>query len=275
MSILSAILLGILQGLTELFPVSSSGHLMLVQKIFQIDEADLFFDVMLHMGSLIALLISFRKEIRHFNTGFAALFGLGRDAHRTGHIVAERKRMAALVMISSLPLVVAPLLAGYVERIGDSILLMGIMFVLNGFIIHYAWRFRHKQIPESKITFKDALLVGLAQLVGVLPGISSCGITISVGTIRGFDKHYAIRYSYLLSIPAILSATVFTFARACTLGLDLSRLPIYLLGLCVSAIVGVLAVRLVKWVVARDLFGGFAYYCWGAGMIALILSLVS
>ena len=121
----------------------------------------------------------------------------------------------------------------------------------------------------------DALLVGAAQAVAVVPGLSRSGTTIAAGMARGFDRSFAVKFSFLLSIPAVLGANVLSIADAVRAGIDTSLLPVYLVGVVVAMVSGYAAIGLLRFIARKGRFGGFAYYCWGAGLVTLILSLIS
>lgn len=121
----------------------------------------------------------------------------------------------------------------------------------------------------------DALFVGLGQVIGVLPGISRSGVTISAGMLRGVPRATAVKYSFLLSIPAVIGAVILSLVEAIRLGFDPRLLPMYLVGMAAAAVSGYFSIRLLRWTASRGSFGGFAYYCWGAGIVALLLSLVA
>ena len=122
-------------------------------------------------------------------------------------------------------------------------------------------------------TLGDAVVVGLAQMIAVVPGLSRSGTTISAGLLRGFDRNFAVKFSFLLSIPAVLGANLVSLVKAFAVGVDWSMAPKYLVGVLVAFVSGYFAIYLLRMIVQRGKFGGFAYYCWGAGLVTLILSL--
>ena len=120
----------------------------------------------------------------------------------------------------------------------------------------------------------DAILVGLAQAVAVVPGLSRSGTTTSAGMARGFDRTYAVKFSFLMSIPAVLGANILSIVDAVKAGIDTSLLPMYLVGVLVAMVSGYASISLLRFIARKGRFGGFAYYCWGAGLVTLILSLI-
>lgn len=273
MSFLTAVLLGLVQGITEFLPVSSSGHLALLQNVFHIEEADLMFDVMLHVGTLIAIFMVYKSDVRDMLQGFA-LLATGRGGKKSGQTARLRRRLALLILVATLPLIFVIPFAGKVETLTGHTVVVGVLLILNGLILHVSDRGRVGRKELKDMSVVDALLIGLGQVVAVLPGISRSGTTISVGVSRGLSRSYGVRFSFLLSIPAVLGATVVQLISGGA-GFDFSMLPMYLVGMVASAVSGYFSIRMLKWLAARSSFGSFAYYCWGAGIIALILSLVA
>lgn len=275
MTYLTAVLLGLLQGITEFLPISSSGHLALLQHIFHIDGADLMFDVLLHLGTLLPVLWMLRKDVRYVRRGLGGLIGVGHDRGRNTPRAKENRRLAVFVLVATLPMLLALLLRNAAQSLMDNTALVGALLLVNGGVLYLAGRFGSAEKPEKAISLLDVLLVGLGQIFAVLPGISRSGVTISIGLMRGFPKGFAVKFSFLLLIPAVLGAAVVGVVQAVTLGFDVGMLPMYLAGMAASAVSGYFAIRLLRWVAGRSGVGGFAYYCWGAGIVALLLSLVA
>lgn len=275
MTYLTAVLLGLLQGITEFLPISSSGHLALLQHIFHIEGADLMFDVLLHLGTLLPVLWMFRKDVRYVRRGLGGLIGVGHDRGRNTPRAKENRRLAVFVLVATLPMLLALLLRNAAQSLMDNTALVGALLLVNGGVLYLAGRFGSAEKPEKAISLLDVLLVGLGQIFAVLPGISRSGVTISIGLLRGFPKGFAVKFSFLLLIPAVLGAAVIGIVQAVTLGFDVGMLPMYLAGMAASAVSGYFAIRLLRWVAGRSGVGGFAYYCWGAGIVALLLSLVA
>ena len=140
-------------------------------------------------------------------------------------------------------------------------------------ILFFSDRMARGRKTERTATVLDALLVGCAQALGTLPGISRSGITISAGMLRGYDRTFAVRFSFLMSLPAVFGATLLELIDAVQAGIDTSLLPVYLVGMLVAGVVGYFAIRLVNLLAGKGKFGAFAYYCWAAGAISLAASL--
>lgn len=274
LSYLTAVLLGLVQGITEFLPISSSGHLALLQNIFHVEEADLLFDVLLHLGTLIAIILAYRKDLREILRGGAGLIGIGPDKGRTTSRNAGRRRMAVFLAAGTLPLLLVVPFRASVAQMMESTTLVSLMLMLTGLILYLAGRSAGGGGLERASVGKS-LLVGLGQALSVVPGISRSGITISAGMLCGYSQKFAVRFSFLLSVPAVLGAAVLSLADALQSGTDLSMLPQYLCGMAAAAASGYFSIRLVRYVANKKSLSGFAYYCWGAGMIALMLSLIA
>jgi undecaprenyl-diphosphatase len=275
MSYLTAILLGLVQGVTEFLPVSSSGHLALLQNIFHVEEADFMFDVLLHVGSLLAVFGAYRKDVRGLWRGTLGLIGLGKDRGRTSQAAMDRRRLSVFILVGTLPMLLALPFYKKVAALSGSTLFVGLMLLVTGTILYGADRFSRAPKDERQISLLDVLLVGLSQVVAVIPGVSRSGITISTGLTRGFPKSYAVKFSFLLSIPAVLGGAILSLIQAVKLGFDPGLLPTYLLGMLAAAVSGYFSIRLLRYVASKSSFGGFSYYCWGAGIVAVLLSLVA
>ena len=274
MRIWHAIILGIIQGITELLPISSSGHLKISETLLGLPNVDelLFFDVLLHLGTLLAVLVAYRRDISRL---FSALLHLFHPSRRRGQTDAMSRRMIFLLLLATLPLALVVVLKDVVAAVGTSLFFIGAMLLLNGLILFLSERFAQGEKREGQMTLVDAILIGLAQVCATVPGISRSGATISMGLGRGLAREYAVKFSFLMSIPAVLGAAILELADAVKQkAIVLSDLPAYLIGVLVSAVVGYFAIRLLEYIARRDLFGKFCYYCWGAGIVTLLIALL-
>ena len=147
--------------------------------------------------------------------------------------------------------------------------------VLGGFLLLAADRYGHGNKTEKAMTLSDALVIGFAQMIAVVPGLSRSGTTISAGMLRGFDRTFAVKFSFFLSIPAVLGANLLSLIKAISAGINWAEVPMYLCGVAAALVSGYLAIFALNRIAQRGKFGGFCYYCWGAGLLTLILSLIS
>jgi undecaprenyl-diphosphatase len=278
MSLFDALWLGIVQGLTEFLPVSSDGHLTLAHTFLGASSSeDLFFDLVLHLGTLVAVLIVFGADIVRF--GREAVLGcLAVPARglRGACEDSEGLRITLLLFLSTLPTaVIGLLLKKSVESHAFSTRAVAIMIMLNGVTL---WLSRYApQVKPAEpgpfnaigITPLRAFLIGIAQGLAVLPGISRSGSTIVALLLLGAERERAAQFSFLLSVPAILGAFVLTLDRD-SLAVGMANPGPYLLGALVAAGVGVVALKVVLGLLRAARFHHFAWYCWALGALTLV-----
>ncbi len=277
MNIFMAAFLGLIQGLTEFLPVSSSGHLSILQNLFKLDYAEsehLLFDVLLHVGTLAAVFVFYWKDIRTMvkdTVGFIA--GNTNDSGEQGRFKPS-VRMVFLIIIATLPLVVVLPFMDSIERLAGNTPFISFALIVTGLLVYISGKLAEGRKTEKTSTVLDAVIVGAAQAVATIPGLSRSGTTITVGLSRGYKREFAVRFSFLLSVPAILGSTVVTLIKAISAGINWANVPAYLVGMLIAGVVGYFAlVFLKKLVMSGDAFSKFAYYCWGIGILSLIISL--
>jgi undecaprenyl-diphosphatase len=251
-TLIEALILAIIQGLTEWLPVSSSGHLAITQNFLGLNPP-LIFDVMLHVGTLVVVITVFRKDIADILKAVAKREFKTDEGKRALFIVAGSVPIAAIGFVFH----------DFIESLFSNLLAVGVALTITGSVLFFS----EKRIGNKKIRILDSLLIGLAQGAAIIPGISRSGVTVATGLLRKIDKATAFRYSFLLSVPAVIGATIME-SRDIMLGnMDIAPL---LLGTIVSMIVGYASLKLVQKIVMNEKFHLFAYYCWIAG-IAVIL----
>lgn len=277
MTFLNAIILGLIQGLAEFLPISSSGHLSLFQNFFGLQTAEqtnLFFDVLLHLGTLIAVVIYYWEEIRGMVVELVKICRelAGQRSSRPTPEADGLRRLMLLIVIGTLPLFLVLPIKHKVEALYGNTVFIGFALLVTGGLLYFSDQLGRGRKTLAGVSLTDVLLIGCAQAVAVVPGLSRSGCTISAGLLRGMDRKAAVRYSFLLSLPAVLGANLLSLIDAAKGGIDLSLMPIYLVGVCVAAMSGYAAIGVLNRMSQRGKFGLFAWYCWGAGVIALILS---
>lgn len=274
MNYLMSVVLGFVQGVAEFLPISSSGHLSLLQSWFGMEEPDNLFNVLLHFATLVAVCVVYRRDIadmiREFFRCVAALAGGKKESGP----VPPARRLILMIILATLPLVLVLPIEDKVEALGGSNLYVGIALLLTGVILFVSDRLSRGKKTERTMTIKDALLVGLAQAVAVVPGLSRSGCSIAAGMAVGFERTFAVRFSFLLSLPAVVGATLLKVIDVIKDGIDTSLLPIYLVGMIVAGVVGYFSIRLVNLLAQKNKFGRFAYYCWAIGFVAIVLNFV-
>ena len=277
MTILQSLFLGLIQGIAEFLPISSSGHLSVFQNLLGIGAAEenhLLFDVLLHLGTLVSVCVVFREDIVKIIRECAAL------VRSAGHPVpGERKRYHAvrlllMIVLATLPLVLVLPVHDAIEKLYYSTVFIGIAFLATGAMLYIADRMPRGTRTEKTMRATDALLIGLCQAVATMPGLSRSGTTITAGIATGQDRRFAVKFSFLISIPAVLGANLITLAKAFKAGVDWSLLPAYLFGMLVAMISGYFALSFIRYIAQKGKFGWFAYYCWFAGAVTLLLTIL-
>lgn len=275
LTLLSSVLLGVIQGVTEFLPVSSSGHLAIAEHLLNISGASScppFFDVLLHLGTLLAVFAAYWEDIRDMILEFFC--GVSDLVHRsTPSRVPPARRMILLIIVGTLPLFAVLPVKDAIEALGDNMYFVAIALLATGCLLFASDHVCQGRKTERSATLLDVLLVGVGQALATCPGISRSGTTITAGCFVGFDRKFAVRYSFLMSIPAILGANILSLKDALEESILWAEVPIYLVGVAVSALVGYLCIRLIKLVADKGRFGFFAYYCWLAGIVTLALIL--
>lgn len=275
---LSSAILGLVQGVAEFLPISSSGHLSLMQNLMDMTSAvqgDILFDVLLHLGTLVAVcVVYFHDIVDMIKDFFSILRNLFSRGQKKPQEPTASGRMVLMLIVATLPLVLVIPIQKYVKGLYDNTIFIGCALLATGVILFLSDRIQKGRKTAYTATIKDALIVGLSQAVAVVPGLSRSGTTISTGMLLGFDRKFAVRFSFLLSIPAILGANVFEIGSAVQGGIDVKLIPIYLLGMAIAAVSGFFAIKLVNLLAQKGKFGNFAYYCWAIGLIAIIGTLI-
>lgn len=254
MTILEALILGIVQGLTEFLPVSSSGHLVILQHLFAINEPPLTFDVLVHVGTLVAVFIAFWRDIISI-------------------LRRPFQRVTYLILVGIIPAGIAGyLLAPLFERSFQSMLVVGGGLLFTGFILKFSESIARQKIflkNSDDTRYRDAIFIGLMQALAILPGISRSGSTIAAGLIAGLDRTFAAHFSFLLSIPVIIGAAVFQLQDLNTSVSDANVIP-YIVGPMAASVVGYISIRIVIRLVDRGSLSVFSYYCWALAAFTLI-----
>lgn len=277
MDIWSAIFLGLVQGLAEFLPISSSGHLSVLQNLFHLnslEEGHLFFDVLLHLGTLVSIFICYWGDIKEIVREVFIVLRGGKTA--SGERVKQplpAARLFLMLVIATLPLVLIVPINGLVEELYYRSWFIGVAFLLTGCLLFVSDKMAPGHKTEKNMRMSDALIIGLCQCVATIPGLSRSGTTITAGIATGLDRQFAMRFSFLLSIPAVLGANILGIVDAIQTDFDISLLPVYLVGMLAAVISGIGAILLMKMISRKSKFGFFTYYCWAAGVVTLVLSL--
>jgi undecaprenyl-diphosphatase len=255
MNLIQVLILSIVQGITEFLPVSSSGHLVIFQKLFGLKEAPILFDVLLHVGTLVSILVYFRKSLLEFFK-----------------FQKKDMRLIALIILGTMPALLFGLLADkQIESAFNSLKMTGVSFLITSvFLLSTKWANKIKINKElENLSWKDALIVGLFQAIAILPGVSRSGSTITGSLWRGFSNKAAFVFSFYLAIPAILGAA--TLKAKDMSALSTNELMLGFIGLTISALVGYLAIKVLDGILKSSKLWYFGFYCLILGIIILLI----
>lgn len=271
------VILGIIQGLTEFLPISSSGHLVIGQHLLPGSvsiEEDVLLDILLHLATLLVVLIYYRHDIVMILQDLLTL-GRGSQGPVTEPEARLRRKMPWLILVGTIPtglVGVALKLSDRVETLFSSLPLIGIALLVTGILLFFSDRITQRT-PKTDISYKDALIIGTVQGIAVLPGISRSGSTISTSILRGIERPLAAKFSFLLSIPAILGAVVLQGKDILHLSQSPQLLP-YAAGMLAAFVAGYVAIIGLLRVVMKRQLRWFAFYCWVIGVGVLCYSLI-
>lgn len=273
MNIFQGIIIGIVQGLTEFLPVSSSAHLVFIQNILGV-ESTLAFDTFLHLGTLIAVLWFFKMDIyKMLKSWWLSIGDLFQGRFREGFLKDPYKRLAWYVILATVPVgVVGVLFEDSIDALFSGALYVPAFFLfVTGTILYLSQRMPSGNINYDTISKKEALFMGLGQACAILPGLSRSGTTIAAGLTIGLNKEFAAKFSFILSIPAILGAFLLQIKDIGS-AMDANFLPV-ILGFIASIIAGYMAIKWMLDLVQNRSLDIFSYYCWVVGIIVFMGSI--
>lgn len=286
MTLINAVILGIIQGLAEFLPISSSGHLAILEEVLKVKNAGMFFDVMLHLGTLVAIFIAYWSDIKKL---VAEGIMIVRDAiinffrffynitHRQKpksyiHIVhSPYRKFVMLIIVSTIPTgIIGVVFKDVVSSASSSLLIVGICLLITGIILLVSDVLPAGNKRPNQVGYTQAGIIGVVQGLATLPGISRSGSTITACLLCGFDKSFAVKYSFIMSIPAVLGAVVLELKDFAELTIEKAELLYYGIGTLLAAIVGYICIKTMLVVVRGKKFRYFAYYCFVVGAFAII-----
>lgn len=277
MNYFSSIILGIVQGFTEFLPISSSGHLIIFQTIFGIEE-NLAFDVLLHMATLVAVFIVFWQSIRRMIIEFFAMF---KDLFQTKSFCVYKskyRKYIILIIVASIPAaLVGFLLDDLITKLFSSIVVVACMLILTGILLILGERIGKQNTKQIvNMDMKNALVVGLFQAIAITPGLSRSGSTIVGGMISGLKRDDAAEFSFLVSIPVIIGAFIFKISDISIIfSSGVFQTITALLGFAAALISGIFAIKVVLKFVTKGKLHYFSYYCFGVAIIIFIYLLTT
>ncbi|RCX09070.1 undecaprenyl-diphosphatase [Anaerobacterium chartisolvens] len=260
MNVFQGIVLGIVQGLTEFLPISSSGHLVLIQKLFGIKEGVLTFNVAVHFATVIAVIWIFREDILNM-------------------IKKPFSKLTLLVVVGTIPTAaIGFLFKDMFERISQSGKTLGIGFILTGVILWLAESIRSKNKGAEKTTYIDAAMVGVAQGIAILPAISRSGLTLAGALLMGLNREFALKFSFLMSIPPILGAALLDLKDIAEPGSTaLASIGVWPLiaGIVAAGVSGYVAIRFMLRIFSKVSLKVFSYYVFALGILIILEQLIS
>lgn len=286
MSIIQAIFLGIIQGITEFLPISSSGHLAIFQNIFHMNtDGGLLFDVMLHVGTLMAILVVYRKDIWRMIRETICIcidivqnvktFFYNRkydEALRYKRVIHNNyRKFVVLVIVSTIPTaVIGYAMRSIVNLASRTLLVPGVCLLLTGILLLVADISEDgKKLPKD-VSYMNGFFIGIAQGFATLPGLSRSGTTIAACLMSGMDKRFAVKYSFIMSIPAVIGAAVLELKD---IGQETVTMPLVgncIAGALVAGLVGYVCIKTMLMVVKKKKFKGFAIYCFIVGVASIV-----
>lgn len=274
MSIWEAIFYGVIQGLTEFLPISSSGHLAMIQTMTGFGDGmdTVAFNVLLHLGTLVAVTIVYFKDVVMLVKSF---FTLCAKIFRGKFKISEysmHERLVIYIIIGTLPLFPMMLVEDYLDMVSGYLVVVGALLIFNGLVLLISDKLSRGNKTLDEMKPKNAFLIGLCQAVALLPGISRSGSTITGGLLNGLNRPDAVRFSFLLSMPAILGAAVLKLPDLFRDAPGGKTLAVYFVGAAVSAVVGICAIKLLSYISKKSNFKIFSYYCFAVGIAAVAWS---
>lgn len=275
MGYIEAIVLGLVQGLSEFLPISSSGHLALLQNLFEINEDKvIFFAVLLHIGTLVSIFIVYHKDIYAL---IKELFLLFKDIFTgKGLRIEERpiRKLGIMIIVSSIPTAIMGLLfSNYIDKIFGSLTVIAVCWIITGFILLFSEKLKNKKKEIEGMKYRNAIFIGICQGLAIMPGISRSGSTIVGSLVTGLKREFAVEFAFLISIPAILGSAILEFPKAIKAGIEPSTIGPMIVGFLVAAISGYFAITTMIKIVSKHKMRYFSYYVWILGLGTFIYSI--
>lgn len=291
MTIVQAIILGVIQGLTEFLPVSSSGHLAIMKNILRVDlETGALYDVLLHVATLVAICIVMHKDIAKLILEFISivrdvftnfLIFIDRITHKDDQyyikiMSSAYRRFVVLIIVSSIPTaIIGFLLNDIIETVENELLVPGICLIATAVIILISDFLADGTKKPKDATVYDAFAIGTAQGIATLPGLSRSGTTITACILCGFDRKFAVKYSFIMSMPAIFGALILKLSKISSETVTGGDIAVYIVGMVIAAVVGYFALIFTTKLVQKKSFKYFAFYCFGIGVVSIIAYIIS
>ncbi len=279
MSALEAVFFGIVQGLAEFLPISSSGHLAFFHNLFENltdleSESAFVFDILLHLGTLLAVCIVYYKDIWELILSFFSLIKKVFTTKLKEIKFSSGEKFLLMLIVAVIPLILGAVLEGTVEFVRNYTLFIGVLWIINGGLLFFADRLSAKKVHlEKNKNLPNALKVGLCQVLAIFPGISRSGMTITGGLLCGFDREFAVKFSFILSIPAILGANILSIPDILGSTVSVSDILPFVLGVVAATFSGLAAIKILNYISRKNNFRIFSVYSVAIGILAIVLAL--
>ena len=248
-----------------------------MQNLFNIQgmqEVDTFFDVLLHLATLISICIVYRQDIKDMIKEAVGFISDIRHPKPDEGDPKPARRLVLMIIIATLPLFLILPFKGLIDRLSNNTYFIGVAFLITGAILYLSDRMQRGRKTEKTMTVVDAVKIGVCQAIATLPGISRSGSTITAGMAVGLNRNFAVKFSFLMSLPAVFGAVIISFIDAVNEGIDASKLPAYLVGMVVAGVTGFFAIKLVRVISQKGKFGKFCYYCFAIGFLTIALTII-
>lgn len=270
MNIFDIIILGLVQGLTEFLPISSSGHLVIFKNILNVNSQGLFVEIALHFGTMIAVCAFFWKDLYHMIKGVCSL-PIKLISRKKISVILDKDpytKLSLMVILATIPTaIIALIFKDSFEKFFNTPILVGIMLIVTGTILWFTKSINSEKNLKHFVGPINAIIIGIVQGMAITPGISRSGTTIATATFLGINKELAAKFSFLLSIPAILGAVVTNLDGATAKDVNITNI---IIGTVVSCVVGYISIRFLVKLIKKGKFYLFSYYCWLVGIIAIV-----
>ncbi|MGR3220731.1 MAG: undecaprenyl-diphosphate phosphatase [Candidatus Anammoxibacter sp.] len=270
MNLVDAIVLGVVQGLTEFLPVSSSGHLVIFKNLLKINTPGIVMEIALHFGTMIAICTVFRRDIYLIIKDIKQSIIKLVDKRAPSEILKEDQntKLFLMLLLGTVPTaIIALLFEKAFEMFFNIPILAGIMLIVTGIVLWLTKTIKVKTPGRVSVTVLNALIIGAVQGIAILPGISRSGTTIATAAFLGIKRELAVKFSFLLSIPAILGAVILKMGDMNGRSIDIRNI---IIGTVIATLVGYLSLLFLINLIKKGRFHLFAYYCWGAGISSVI-----
>ncbi|CCQ93067.1 Undecaprenyl-diphosphatase [[Clostridium] ultunense Esp] len=275
MTLVQAIILGVFQGIAEFLPISSSGHLVILQHFFGITEGNLFFAEMLHFGTLVSIVIVYFNDIIKIVVEFIKMIK-NWIIEKKLKIKNDYQKLGLLIIIGSIPTAIIGLaFEDFFEKLySSSILPIGIAFIITGALLWVANNQSYENKKVKNMSFLDGLIIGTFQGIAIVPGISRSGSTIVAGLFRGLNRSLATEFSFLLALPATFGAGILGIREVIKTDSQVAFTMPLVVGVLLSTIVGVFAIKILIKMLKKDKLHYFSYYLWLVGLITIVFSFI-